>query len=145
MMGSRGMTLSGILKHGVHRLEIRVYYEDTDHSGRVYHANYLKFCERGRSETLKCAGIFHTDLAAQDLFFVVRHMDCDFLGAATIDDVVSVETRLHQQGRAKFVLDQRVLRGEEELFAARVTLAMVNAQGRPQRIPAGLLQKISES
>ena len=63
------MTLSGTLKDGVHRLDIRVYYEDTDHSGRVYHANYLKFCERGRSETLKCAGIFHTDLAAGDLFF----------------------------------------------------------------------------
>jgi len=139
------MTLSGILKDGVHRLDIRVYYEDTDHSGRVYHANYLKFCERGRSETLKCAGIFHTNLAAQDLFFIVRHMDCDFLGAAAIDDVVTVETRLQSAARAKFVLDQKVTRGEDVLFAAKVTLAMVNAQGRPQRIPAGLLQKISES
>lgn len=139
------MTLSGILKDGVHRLDIRVYYEDTDHSGRVYHANYLKFCERGRSETLKCAGIFHTDLAAQGLFFIVRHMECDFLGAAAIDDVVTVETRLHSAARAKFVLDQKVTRGEDVLFAAKVTLAMVNAQGRPQRIPAGLLQKISES
>lgn len=138
-------TLSGAIKDGVHRLDIRVYYEDTDHSGRVYHANYLKFCERGRSETLKCAGIFHTDLAAGDLFFVVRHMDCDFLGAAVIDDVVSVETRLHEQGRVKFVLDQKVMRGEDVLFAAKVTLAMVNAQGRPQRMPASLMQKISES
>ena len=139
------MTLSGNLKDGVHRLDIRVYYEDTDYSGRVYHANYLKFCERGRSETLKCAGIFHRDLAAQDLFFIVRHMDCDFLGAGLIDDVLSVETRLHEQRRAKFVLDQKVMRGTDVLFAAKVTLAMVNAQGRPQRIPAGLLQKISES
>ena len=139
------MTLSGTIKDGVHRLNIRIYYEDTDHSGRVYHANYLKFCERGRSETLKCAGIFHMDLAAQDLFFIVRHMDCDFVGAGLIDDVLSVDTRLHHPGRAKFVLDQTVMRGADVLFAARVTLAMVNAQGRPQRIPAGLLQKISES
>ena len=139
------MTLSGTLKDGVHRLDIRVYYEDTDHSGRVYHANYLKFCERGRSETLKCAGIFHTTLAADDLYFIVRHMDCDFLGAAAIDEIVSVETRLHEAGRAKFVLDQQVLRGSDVLFRAKVTLAMVNSQGRPQRIPAGLLQKISES
>jgi acyl-CoA thioester hydrolase len=139
------MTLSGTLKNRVHRLDIRVYYEDTDHSGRVYHANYLKFCERGRSETLKCAGIFHTGLAADDLFFVVRHMDCHFLGAATIDDILTVETRLHEAARASFVLDQKVMRGTDTLFAAKVTLAMVNAQGRPQRIPAGLLQKISES
>ena len=139
------MTLSGTLKDGVHRLDIRIYYEDTDHSGRVYHANYLKFCERGRSETLKCAGIFHTGLAADDLFFIVRHMECDFLGAATIDDIVTVETRLHDAARASFVLDQRVLRGEDVLFAAKVTLAMVNTQGRPQRIPAVMLQKISET
>lgn len=139
------MTLTGTLKNGVHRLDIRVYYEDTDHSGRVYHANYLKFCERGRSETLKCAGIFHNSLAADDLFFIVRHMECDFLGAATIDDIVTVETRLHKAGRASFVLDQKVLRAGEALFAARVTVAMVNAHGRPQRLPAGMLQKISES
>jgi acyl-CoA thioester hydrolase len=106
------MTLTGTLKDGVHRLDIRVYYEDTDHSGRVYHANYLKFCERGRSETLKCAGIEHTALAADDLYFIVRHMDCDFLGGCGfIDDIVTVETRLLEQGRAKFVLEQSVLRG----------------------------------
>jgi acyl-CoA thioester hydrolase len=137
------MSLTGTLKDGVHRLDIRVYYEDTDHSGRVYHANYLKFCERGRSETLKCAGIEHTALAADDLFFIVRHMDCDFLGGAVIDDIVTVETRLHQGGRVKFVLDQAVMRGCEVLFRAKVTLAMVNAQGRPQRIPSGLLEQIS--
>lgn len=137
------MTLTGTLKDGVHRLDIRVYYEDTDHSGRVYHANYLKFCERGRSETLKCAGIEHTALAADDLYFIVRHMDCDFRGAAIIDDILTVETRLLEQGRAKFVLEQFVLHGDEVLFAAKVTLAIVNAQGRPQRIPSGLLERIS--
>jgi acyl-CoA thioester hydrolase len=138
-----GVSLTGTLKDGVHRLDIRVYYEDTDHSGRVYHANYLKFCERGRSETLKCAGIEHTALAADDLYFIVRHMDCDFLGAAVIDDIVTVQTRLFEQARAKFVLEQSVLRGGDVLFRARVTLAMVNAQGRPQRIPSGLLERIS--
>ena len=139
------MSLTGTLKDGVHRLDIRVYYEDTDHSGRVYHANYLKFCERGRSETLKCAGIEHTALAADDLYFIVRHMDCDFLGGAVIDDIVTVETRLHQAGKAKFVLDQAVALAGKVLFSAKVTLAMVNAQGRPQRIPSGLLEQISNT
>jgi len=139
------VSLTGTLKDGVHRLDIRVYYEDTDHSGRVYHANYLKFCERGRSETLKCAGIEHTALAADDLYFIVRHMDCDFLGGAVIDDIVTVETRLHQAGKAKFVLDQAVALAGKVLFSAKVTLAMVNAQGRPQRIPSGLLEQISNT
>ena len=137
------MPISGSISNGIHRLEIRVYYEDTDHSGRVYHANYLKFCERGRSETLKCLGIGHTGLADDDLFFVVRHMDCDFRGAATIDDIVTVETSLAEATGARLVLAQQVLCGGGVVFAARVTLALVNAQGRPQRVPAGMLSAIS--
>lgn len=137
------MPISGSISNGSHRLEIRVYYEDTDHSGRVYHANYLKFCERGRSETLKCLGIGHTGLADDDLFFVVRHMDCDFRGAATIDDIVTVETSLAEATGARLVLAQQVLCGGGVVFAARVTLALVNAQGRPQRVPAGMLSAIS--
>lgn len=137
------MSLSGSISNGVHRLDIRVYYEDTDHSGRVYHANYLKFCERGRSETLKCVGIAHTGLAGDDLFFVVRHMDCDFRGAATIDDIVTVETSLAEASGARLVLAQQVLCGGRVVFAARVTLALVNAQGRPQRVPVAMLAAIS--
>lgn len=145
MMGSRGMTLSGILKNGVHRLDIRIYYEDTDFSGLVYHANYLKFCERGRSDMLRLAGIRHTELAEQGLGFVVRRMACDFRAPARIDDVISVETRLKEARPARFVLDQQVKRQDMVLFAAEVMVALIDGNGRPQRMPASLMQKISES
>ena len=137
------MSLTGSISGGVHRLDIRIYYEDTDHSGRVYHANYLKFCERGRSETLKCLGIGHTGLSGDDLFFVVRHMECDFRGAASIDDIVTVKTSLAETSGARLVLAQQVECAGKVVFAARVTLALVNAQGRPQRVPAGMLAALS--
>jgi acyl-CoA thioester hydrolase len=139
------VTLSGTLKNGIHRLDIRIYYEDTDFSGLVYHANYLKFCERGRSDMLRLAGIHHTELAEQGLGFVVRRMACDFRAPARIDDVVSVETRLKEARTARFVLDQQVKRQDTVLFAAEVMVALIDAQGRPQRMPASLMQKISES
>ncbi len=145
MKGSRGVTLSGTLKDGVHRLDIRIYYEDTDHSGLVYHANYLKFCERGRSDMLRLAGIHHTELAEQGLGFVVRRMTCDFRAPARIDDVINVETRLKQARTARFVLGQQVLLQDKVLFAAEVMVALIDGNGRPQRMPASLMQKISES
>ncbi len=133
------MSLSGEMRHGVHRLDVRVYYEDTDHSGRVYHANYLKFCERGRSETLKLAGIAHTALAESDLFFIVRHMDCDFRAAARIDDIVTVETSFKQASGARLVLEQQIKLDGKTVFKADVVLALINLAGRPQRIPAQIL------
>ncbi|MEE4237913.1 MAG: tol-pal system-associated acyl-CoA thioesterase [Anderseniella sp.] len=139
------MTLSGTLKDGVHRLDIRIYYEDTDFSGLVYHANYLKFCERGRSDMLRLAGIVHTGLAEQGLGFVVRRMTCDFRAPARIDDVICVETRLKDARPARFVLEQQVLLQDKVLFAAEVMVALIDANGRPQRMPASLMQKISES
>lgn len=137
------MTLSGTLTNGVHCLGIRIYYEDTDFSGLVYHANYLKFCERGRSDMLRLAGIHHTRLAEQGLGFVVRRMVCDFRAPARIDDVVNVHTRLKDASGARFVLEQQVLLGGQVLFFADVTVALIGAGGRPQRIPAEILAKIS--
>lgn len=139
------MSLSGEISGGVHRLDIRVYYEDTDHSGWVYHANYLKFCERGRSETLKLVGIEHKALERQDLFFIVRHMMCDFKAPAQIDDIVTVETRFKQASGARFVLDQQVMLDDKAVFQADVTLAMVNCEGRPQRIPREILDAMPQT
>lgn len=138
------MSISGNVLKGVHRLDIRVYYEDTDFSGLVYHANYLKFCERGRSERLKLAGIHHTALAEQGLNFVVRHMVCDFKAAARIDDIVTVSSCLKDLSGARFVLDQQVLLDDKVLFEAQVTLALINHQGRPQRIPATIADVLSK-
>src|SRR5687768_18530595 len=81
--------IAGRIVKGMHVLPVRVYYEDTDFSGAVYHANYLKFCERARSDALRLLGIRHGELEGQ-LGFVVRHMTCDFLKPARIDDLLLI-------------------------------------------------------
>jgi acyl-CoA thioester hydrolase len=127
---------AGRLAAGVHTLSVRVYYEDTDFSGAVYHANYLKFCERGRSDFLRHGGIHHSALHADanPAAFVVRRMLCDFLKPARIDDLLDVETRLVELAGARMELEQRVLRAGEILFQAAVTVVLVDARGRPKRI-----------
>lgn len=127
---------------GVHRLEVRVYYEDTDLSGAVYHANYLKFCERGRSDCLRLIGIHHHEMVGR-LGFVVRRMNCDFRAPARIDDLLTVETRFGEFAGARMELDQQILRGDELVFAATVTVVLVDASGRPKRLPTELTEKFA--
>jgi acyl-CoA thioester hydrolase len=126
--------LAGSFEGHVHVLPIRIYYEDTDFSGAVYHANYLKFCERGRSDCLRLIGVHHHELQGESNF-VVRRMVCDFLKPATIDDIVRVETRFIDFKGARMELAQCVRRGSETLFEAEVTAALVDRKGRPKRIP----------
>ena len=126
--------IAGAIEGGAHRLAIRVYYEDTDFSGAVYHANYLKFCERGRSDCLRLLGIAHRGASGMS-GFVVRRMACEFLRPATLDDLLTVETRFVEFAGARVEIDQRVLKGDAAVFEAKVTVALVDAQGRPRRIP----------
>ena len=128
--------LGGRIAGGIHVLPVRVYYEDTDFSGAVYHANYLKFCERGRSDYLRLLGIHHHLL--DDRGFVVRRMVCDFLKPARIDDLLEVETRFVEQAGARFEISQRVKRATDSLFTAQVTAALVDGRGRPRRLPKGM-------
>lgn len=121
-----------------HRLSLRVYYEDTDLAGIVYYANYLKFIERGRSEWLRELGVDQAALKRQGRVFAVRRIEADYLRPALYDDLLSVETSLGESGRARLVLEQRVLRGDETLFSARVIIACLDAAGRPVRLPDGL-------
>ncbi len=137
------MNLSGHTADGVHRLDIRVYYEDTDFSGIVYHANYLKYCERGRSDMLRLAGVQHAELTKDGLHFVVKHIECDFKAPARIDDVLRVETLLRRACGARLLMSQAVLLDGRVLFEADVTIAMVNQSGRPQRIPTEMTRAIS--
>jgi acyl-CoA thioester hydrolase len=130
--------LAGRLTADGHELLQRVYFEDTDFSGRVYHARYLHFMERGRSDYLRLLGIHHTVLAAEGLGFAVRHMAIDFLGPAVIDDVLKIRTRCVSVGGARLDLDQAVLRGETVLAKASVTVALLGANGRAERLPADL-------
>ena len=127
-----------------HRLAIRVYYEDTDFSGLVYHASHLRFMERGRTELLRALGLHQRALlegaAGAPIFFVVRAMDIDFKRPATMDDLLTVETRAMELGGASLTLDQRVLRGEELLVAATVKVVCVE-NGRARRLPAEVRAK----
>jgi acyl-CoA thioester hydrolase len=118
-----------------HRFQVRVYYEDTDFSGAVYHANYLKFCERARTEALRALGIHHHKL---DTTFMVRRMECDFRSPAKIDDLLEIETTFVECRGARAEAVQRVMRGKEVLFVAKVTAAHVDSKGRPTRFPPAM-------
>lgn len=121
-----------------HRFPVRVYYEDTDFSGVVYHASYLRFMERGRTEMLRALGI---EQAGLDFGFAVRAMQIDYLKPARMDDELTIETTTRSIGGATLDLDQRVLRGEEVLVTASVRIACI-AQGRPARLPKDIRAKL---
>lgn len=139
--------LAGRLEAGRHVLPVRVYYEDTDFTGVVYHAAYLKFAERGRSDFLRLCGIHHSELASgthgEPLAFAVRHMEIDFHAPARIDDLLEVATRLQDARGARIVLAQEVRRAGVLLFAAAVTVAVISPEGRPRRLPEALAARLS--
>jgi len=137
--------LAGRIEGQVHRLPIRVYYEDTDFSGIVYHANYLRFAERGRSDFLRLAGVHHTDLfeGAEPLAFAVHRMEIDFLKPARIDDRLEVRTQYVRASGARIEAKQAILRiadgaEPETIWRARVFAACLDPAGRPRRLPASV-------
>ena len=136
--------LSGVLENGTHTLPVRVYYEDTDFSGLVYHAGYLRFLERGRTDYLRLAGIDQSALHAggEGIVFVVRRMLIDYLKPARMDDILMVETRVAELRGASLVMAQRILRDREPLVNADVRVAALG-QGRPARIPDALRQVLA--
>lgn len=127
----------------IHRFTVRVYYEDTDFSGVVYHANYLRFLERGRTETLRDAGLDHASLFAAEppLALAVARMEIDFRRPALMDDLLVVETVVAEVGGASLAMHQRLLRGEDILVDAKVRVAAVS-RGRAVRLPAGLAARL---
>jgi acyl-CoA thioester hydrolase len=142
--------LSGRLADGGHVLPVRIYYEDTDFSGLVYHASYLRFMERGRTDYLRLLGteqgalLAEPPAAAPGFGFVVRSMKIDFLKPARMDDVVEVRTTPRQVSGASITLLQRVNRGAETLVEAEVRVAFI-AGGRAQRIPKALREAMGAS
>lgn len=131
--------LSGELTTFGHRLMARVYYADTDFSGVVYHARYLEFLERGRSDFLRLAGVHHTELAegkhGEKLVWVVRRMEIDFKAPAKIDDILTIDTRTESVSGARIFMAQQIRRGDEVLIEARVEAAIISESGRPRRFP----------
>lgn len=126
----------------MHAIDIRVWYEDTDMGGVVYHANYLKYCERGRSDALRAHGVDQNAMREAGIVFVVRDMRCDWRRPARLDDILRVETRLAELKGASAGLLQRVMRNAETLFEAEVRVACMDAAGRPCRIPAPAVQAL---
>jgi len=131
--------LSGALTEFGHRLMARVYYADTDFSGVVYHARYLEFFERGRSDYLRLAGVHHTELHegkhGERIVWVVRRMEIDFRSPARMDDVLTIDTRTEDISGARIVMAQQLKRGAEVLVEAKVQAAIIGENGRPKRFP----------
>jgi acyl-CoA thioester hydrolase len=124
----------------MHRFDLRVYYEDTDLAGIVYYANYLKFIERGRSEWVRALGVDQVALKAKHgLVFAVRRVEADYLRPAKFDDELGVATECLVVSGVRIELRQAVLRGNERLFEAKVTLVCLTDAGAPARIPAQIL------
>ncbi len=138
--------LSGRLVDGGHVLPVRVYYEDTDFTGIVYHGAYVRFFERGRSDFLRLAGIHHSELKTGvdgvSLAFAVRDMAISFVRPATIDDTLEVHTVLSEQKGARIRLDQTILRSGEVLVRADVVVAVITADGKPTRLPPHLASRL---
>lgn len=122
-----------------HRYPVRVYYEDTDAGGIVYHANFLRFAERGRTEALRDLGVPHAEMSAlHGLFFMVRRIKVDYLAPARLDDSLVVETTTLAVGGATVELRQDVVRAGDEVLLARIELQLVCGRisdQRPARIP----------
>ncbi len=132
--------LAGRIEGETHVLPIRVYFEDTDCAGVVYHANFLKFCERGRSDFIRLLGIDAQSLASPEqgepAVFVVRRVEIDYLKPGRMDDVLEIVTSCAEIGSASLVLQQDVRRDGTLLARARVSVVLVSRAGKPQRLGA---------
>jgi len=139
----QAVSLDGEIRDGRHILPVRVYYEDTDFSGIVYHANYLRFMERGRTNYLRLIGADHrklfeeTEREAPGFAFVVRSMTLDFYKPAVMDDILHVVSEPSEVKGASVTLHQRVMRGDDLLVEAHVRVAFVS-NGRAKPIPKPL-------
>jgi acyl-CoA thioester hydrolase len=128
---------AGRIVDGAHRFAIRVYYEDTDAGGVVYHASYLRFMERARSDMLMLAGADHaTALAAGKGGYVVAAAELQYRRPARLNEALVVVSRIEQARTAACVIQQKVMRGDEVVCEGRITVAWVGPDGRPQRQPA---------
>jgi acyl-CoA thioester hydrolase len=127
----------------IHRLPVRVYYEDTDFSGVVYHARYLHFFERGRTESLRACDIHHSELSRMEppLAFAVRRMGVEFVRAAHVDDVLVIETEFRPQAGARLMMEQRLFRGSDLVATASVQAVCIDGNGRAKRPPSWMQAK----
>lgn len=130
----------GRIDNGIHRYSLRVYFEDTDAGGVVYHANYLRFMERARTDMLRCAGIEQRQgleaSGPEKGYYVVESLRIDYRRPARLDDVVTVLSTVEKVGAASCVIRQKIVRKEDILTDATVVVAYLGEGGRPRRQPA---------
>ena len=123
-----------------HVLPVRVYFEDTDAGGIVYHASYIRYAERGRTDFLRLLGtdarrMIDGSDSREPAVFVVRRMHIDFYRPGRMDDLLTVETRVKELGGASVTLVQTILCKNRRLFEAEVTVVLVSVSGKPLRLP----------
>ena len=139
--------LAGRLDGASHVLPVRVYFEDTDFSGIVYHGAYVRFFERGRSDFIRLLGVEHQALARGQhgghLAFAVRRMTLDFRKPARIDDIIEVRSRLLTLSGVRIAIAQSVVRSGEILVEAEVEVVLLNDAGRLSRIPAAIRSRLA--
>ena len=141
---TRWTDLSGRLTEAGHVLPVRVYFEDTDFSGVVYHASYLRWCERGRSDYLRLLGISHNALrdgafSDEPSAFAVRRLNAEFLKAARIDDVLEVHTAPAELTKASLILSQTIERDGQPIFRLTAQCVLLSTSGRLLRLPPSML------
>ena len=123
--------------------KIKVYYEDTDASGRVYHSNYLKYLERGRSEFLYKLDYNHQNLMqSQNFYFVVKHIDIDFKLPAYFEDILNVKTTINEISKVKIIFHQSIFREKDLLIDSEILVTPVNNKGKIQKIPIEMLKNL---
>ena len=126
----------------INELPVRVYYEDTDAHGIVYHASYIRFCERGRTEFLRQAGFSNSALKAErGLIFVVRRLDAEYHMTAYLDDELAVRTSIQEMKNASFAMRQEIFRGGRMVFGMTVWLVCIGADEKPIRVPDDLRER----
>ncbi len=145
MSDARDQPDAGYFEGREHRYPLRIFYEDTDFSGVVYYANYLRFFERGRSSFFRQAGIGHAELLKADpaLAFVVRKFALDYQIPASIDDALIVSTRFHSLKGARVSVSQKIMRGDQTLVTGQGEVAVIDLTGRPRRVPQAMADKLA--
>lgn len=128
-----------------HHFPVHIYFEDTDFSGLVYHANYLRYMERARSDMLSCAGIDQKSaFEGGEGVYAVAELTIKYTRPARFDDALTVISTIEKLGAATVVIHQRVMRGSEQLTDATVVAAFLSREGRPKRQPAGWLMAFGQ-
>lgn len=140
------ISLSGTLFPDHHILEQRVYFEDTDFTGVVYHGRYLNFLERGRTDYVRLLGIHHNEIGdgvhGESLAFAVHHMELNFKKPAHIDEILQIKTERGTLKGPRLIFNQTITRGDDILIQAAVTVVLVNPDGRVRRFPKKMIEDL---